>query len=180
LIFLFNFVILGNANKKVIKLKKYFLLVFTIVLVFIFCSNNMENTALVFNENEYINNYDNEYFYITSKKIQLNTNNFSNYFNDSDIKIIGVYPSLTKIYNDKIKQKISYYGFNTLYSIKVNINNFTNKYVSVLKNNNYIEEANMVYFDGVNIDKVLVYAPYNSIYFHSSNYGIFEYNIKEF
>lgn len=161
-------------------MKKIFLLVFTFVLVFIFYSNNVEKTSLVFNETDYINNYDNEYFYITSKKIQLNTNNLNNYFNDSDIKIMGIYPNTNKIYDKNIKQKINYYSFSSLYSNRVNINNFTNKYVSVLKNNNYIDEANLVYFDGINIDKVLVYAPYNSIYLHNSNYGIFEYEIKEF
>ena len=161
-------------------MKKIFLLVFTFVLVFIFYSNNIEKTSLVFNETDYINNYDNEYFYITSKKIQLNTNNLNNYFNDSDIKIMGIYPNTSKIYDKNIKQKINYYSFSSLYSNRVNINNFTNKYVSVLKNNNYIDEANLVYFDGINIDKVLVYAPYNSIYLHNSNYGIFEYEIKEF
>ena len=161
-------------------MKKIFLLVFTFVLVFIFYSNNIEKTSLVFNESDYINNYDNEYFYITSKKIQLNTNNLNNYFNDSDIKIMGIYPNTNKIYDKNIKQKINYYSFSSLYSNRVNINNFTNKYVSVLKNNNYIDEANLVYFDGINIDKVLVYAPYNSIYLHNSNYGIFEYEIKEF
>lgn len=161
-------------------MKKIFLLVFTFVLVFIFYSNNIEKTSLVFNESDYINNYDNEYFYITSKKIQLNTNNLNNYFTDSDIKIMGIYPNTNKIYDKNIKQKIDYYSFSSLYSNRVNINNFTNKYVSVLKNNNYIDEANLVYFDGINIDKVLVYAPYNSIYLHNSNYGIFEYEIKEF
>ncbi len=161
-------------------MKKIFLLVFTFVLVFIFYSNNIEKTSLVFNETDYINNYDNEYFYITSKKIQLNTNNLNNYFNDPDIKIMGIYPNTNKIYDKNIKQKINYYSFSSLYSNRVNINNFTNKYVSVLKNNNYIDEANLVYFDGINIDKVLVYAPYNSIYLHNSNYGVFEYDIKEF
>lgn len=161
-------------------MKKFFLLVFTFVLVFIFYSNNIEKTSLVFNESDYINNYDNEYFYITSKKIQLNTNNLNNYFTDSDIKIMGIYPNTNKIYDKNIKQKIDYYSFSSLYSNRVNINNFTNKYVSVLKNNNYIDEANLVYFDGINIDKVLVYAPYNSIYLHNSNYGVFEYDIKEF
>ena len=161
-------------------MKKIFLLVFIFVLVFIFYSNNIEKTSLVFNETDYINNYDNEYFYITSKKIQLNTNNLNNYFNDPDIKIMGIYPNTNKIYDKNIKQKINYYSFSSLYSNRVNINNFTNKYVSVLKNNNYIDEANLVYFDGINIDKVLVYAPYNSIYLHNSNYGVFEYDIKEF
>lgn len=161
-------------------MKKIFLLVFTFLLVFIFYSNNIEKTSLVFNESDYINNYDNEYFYITSKKIQLNTNNLNDYFNDFDIKIMGIYPNTNKIYDKNIKQKINYYSFSSLYSNKVNINNFTNNYVSILKNNNYIDEANLVYFDGINIDKILVYAPYNSIYLHNSNYGIFEYDIKEF
>ncbi len=161
-------------------MKKIFLLVFMLTLVFIFYSKAEDSTSLVFNENEYIDNYDYEYFYVDSKEIKLNTNNLNDYFSDKDIKIMGIYPNLEKIYNDSLKKRLSYYSFSPLYNNKININNFTNNYVSLLKNNNYIEEANMVYFDGINIDKVLVYASYNSIYLHDLNYNNFNYKVKEF
>lgn len=161
-------------------MKKIFLLAFSIVLVLLFYSKIDRQTSLVFNEFEYIDNYDHEYFYVSSKNITLNTNNLNNYFNDSDIKIIGVYPNLDKFYDENLKKKLNYFSFSSLYDNRTNINNFTNKYVSVLKNNNYIDEANLVYFDGINIDKVLIYAPYNSIYLHDLNYNNFDYKVKEY
>ena len=161
-------------------MKKLSLLVFTILLIFVIYSNKQIETELVFNENEYINNYDNDYFYISSKDIILNTNNLLDYFNDANIKIMGLYPNLDKIYDEDLKFKLNYYSFNPLYDNRTNINSFTNSYVSLLKNNNYIDEANMVYFDGININKILVYAPYNSIYLHNLDYKIFDYNVKEF
>lgn len=161
-------------------MKRVALLVFSLLLVFVFYSNAKEKTSLVFNEEEYIDNYDYEYFYVDSKNIQLNTNNLNEYFSDYDIKIMGIYPNLDKIYIGDLKKKLNYYSFSQLYSNTININNFTNKYVSLLKNNNYIEEANMVYFDGINIDRVLIYSSYNSIYEHDLKYHDFNYKVKEF
>lgn len=161
-------------------MKKFFLLVFMLTLVVIFYSKTEYNASLVFNENEYIDNYDSDYFYIISKDIKLNTNNLNDYFSDDDIRIMGIYPNLEKIYNDDLKKKLGYYSFSSLYNNKININNFINNYVKLLKNNSYIDEANMVYFDGINIDKVLVYTTYNSIYLHDSNYHGFNYKVKEF
>ena len=160
-------------------MKKVFLLVFMCMLVFLFYSKVENNTALVFKE-EYIDNYDHEYFYVTSKNIQLNTNNLDEYFSYFDIKIMGIYPNLDKIYIDNLKNKLSYYSFSQLYSNRININNFINKYVGLLKNNNYIEEANMVYFNGIDINKVLIYSSYNSVYEHDLKYHDFDYKVKEF
>lgn len=161
-------------------MKKFFLLVFMLTLVIVFYSKAEYDASLVFNEDEYIDNYDCEYFYISSKDIKLNTNNLSEYFSNEDIRIMGIYPNLEKIYNDDLKKRLGYYSFSALYDNKININNFTNNYVRLLKNNSYIDEANMVYFDGINIDKVLVYTTYNSIYLHDSSYHGFSYKVKEF
>lgn len=161
-------------------MKKIILLVFSLFLVFVFYSNYQEKTLLTFNEDEYINNYDYDYFYVTSKDIQINTNNLNDYFSDYDIKVMGIYPNLDKIYDNNLKNKLSYYSFSQLYNTNININNFVNKYVSLLKNNSYIEEANMVYFDGIDIDKALIYASYNSIYEHNLKYHDFDYKVKEF
>lgn len=161
-------------------MKKVILLVFSLFLVFIFYSNYQEKTLLAFNEDEYINNYDYDYFYVTSKDIRINTNNLDDYFSDYDIKVMGIYPNLDKIYDNNLKSKLSYYSFSQLYNTNINVNNFINKYVSLLKNNSYIEEANMVYFDGIDIDKTLIYASYNSIYEHNLKYQDFDYKVKEF
>lgn len=161
-------------------MKKFLLLVFSLVLVFIFYSKNQQDISLVFNENEYIDNYDHDYFYVFANDILLNTNNLIDYFNNTDIKIIGIYPKLDNIYENDLKKKLDYYAFSSLYNNRTNINNFTNYYVNILKNNNYIDMANLVYFDGINIDKIVIYASYNSIYLHDLKYKNFKYKIKEF
>ena len=161
-------------------MKKIFLLTLIIIGLFLF-NYKKEDVSLVFNENEYNNNYDFDYFYITSNKINLTTNNLLKYFNENDeFKIIGLYPKLDKIYNINVKNQLNYFGFNSLENNRSNLIDFTNNYVLKLKDNNYIEEANLVYFEGVKIDKVLVYASYNSIYSHNLKYNKFDYKVKDF
>ena len=161
-------------------MKKILLILFSIFLIYIFSSNTNINTEPVFNEQDYIENYDHDYFYVTSSKIDLNTNNIEDYFNDYDIKIIGLFPKLNKIYDEKLEKKLNYYSFNNLYDNRTYINNFTNNYVGLLKNNNYIDMANLVYFNGIDIDKILIYTSYNSIYRHDLNYKLFNYKVREF
>lgn len=161
-------------------MKKIFLLILIIIGLFLF-KYKKEDVSLVFNENEYNNNYDFDYFYITSNKINLTTNNLLKYFNENDeFKIIGLYPNLSNFYNINVKNQLNYFSFNSLENIRSNIIDFTNNYVLKLKDNNYIEEANLVYFEGVKIDKLLVYASYNSIYSHNLKYNKFDYKVKEF
>ncbi len=161
-------------------MKKIFLLIAIVFLSILFFSNSELRTAFVFNDGEYQDNYDSDYFYISSNKININTNNLEKYFNYDEMKIIGIYPNTDKIYDQTLKKNLSYYSFNPLKNLKTNINSFTNKFVSDLKNNNYIDMGNMVYFDGINIDSVLVYSPYHYIYLHNQLYNLFNYQVKEF
>lgn len=161
-------------------MKKIFLLIVIVFLSILFFSNSELRTAFVFNDREYQDNYDSDYFYISSNKININTNNLEKYFNYDEMKIIGIYPNTDKIYDQTLKKNLSYYSFNPLKNLKININSFTNKFVSELKNNNYIDMGNMVYFDGINIDSVLVYSPYHYIYLHNQLYNLFNYQVKEF
>ena len=161
-------------------MKKIFLLIAIVFLSILFFSNSELRTAFVFNDREYQDNYDSDYFYISSNKININTNNLEKYFNYDEMKIIGIYPNTDKIYDQTLKKNLSYYSFNPLKNLKTNINSFTNKFVSELKNNNYIDMGNMVYFDGINIDSVLVYSPYHYIYLHNQLYNLFNYQVKEF
>lgn len=161
-------------------MKKIFLLIVIVFLSILFFSNSELRTIFVFNDREYQDNYDSDYFYISSNKIKINTNNLEKYFNYDEMKIIGIYPNIDKIYNQTLKKNLSYYSFNPLKNLKININSFTNNFVSELKNNNYIDMGNMVYFDGINIDSVLVYSPYHYIYLHNQQYNLFNYQIKEF
>lgn len=161
-------------------MKKIIFLLFLVALTLIFYSSNSNDSIPVFNDTDYIDNYDHDYFYVSSKKVNLNSNNLEFYFDKNDIKIVGIYPTLDKIFEDSIKKKLNYYSFSYLYNNRANINNFTNNYVSILKNNNYIDLANTVYFDGINIEKVLIYTSYNQLYLHDLEFGVFDYKIKDF
>ena len=137
-----------------------------VLLSFSIFINSKTSIKLVFNEMEDKNiNLDNsyDYFYVKDKENNLNSSNLLKILSMDDIKIIGIYPNLKKINDSKVKEKLQYYNFSLINSDSINLNKFINNYVSILKNNNYIEQANLVYFDGIQIDKVLVYTSYNSI-----------------
>ena len=137
-----------------------------VLLSFSIFINSKTSIKLVFNEMEDKNiNLDNsyDYFYVKDKENNLNSSNLLKILSMDDIKIIGIYPNLKKINDSKVKEKLQYYNFSLINSNSINLNKFINNYVSILKNNNYIEQANLVYFDGIQIDKVLVYTSYNSI-----------------
>lgn len=147
-------------------MKKRLIFLMLVLLSFSIFINSKTSIKLVFNEMEDKNiNLDNsyDYFYVKDKESNLNSSNLLKILSMDDIKIIGIYPNLKKINDSKVKEKLQYYNFSLINSNSINLNKFINNYVSILKNNNYIEQANLVYFDGIQIDKVLVYTSYNSI-----------------
>lgn len=147
-------------------MKKRLIFLMLVLLSFSIFINSKTSIKLVFNEMEDKNiNLDNsyDYFYVKDKENNLNSSNLLKILSMDDIKIIGIYPNLKKINDSKVKEKLQYYNFSLINSNSINLNKFINNYVSILKNNNYIEQANLVYFDGIQIDKVLVYTSYNSI-----------------
>ena len=147
-------------------MKKRLIFLMLVLLSFSIFVNSKTSIKLVFNEMEDKNiNLDNsyDYFYVKDKENNLNSSNLLKILSMDDIKIIGIYPNLKKINDSKVKEKLQYYNFSLINSNSINLNKFINNYVSILKNNNYIEQANLVYFDGIQIDKVLVYTSYNSI-----------------
>lgn len=83
----------------------------------------------------------------------LNTNNFTNYFDDN-IEIIGIYPKVNMLYKEKIGNM--YYQFNKN-NIKQDIINFSKFYKKILQKNNFSNDLILINYNGINIEKVKVY-----------------------
>lgn len=127
-------------------MKKLLLVIFLIINIF-FINYKVENTDLkvvAINDNTY------KLYKLNTK---LTTKNILNYINE-EIKIIAIYPK-TKLVN-------YVYTF-TNSTNQNNLTLFTNEYRNLLRNNNYNKEANLISFNGIEIDKIIVSTTANNI-----------------
>lgn len=127
-------------------MKKLLLVIFLIINIF-FINYKVENTDLkvvAINDNAY------KLYKLNTK---LTTKNILNYINE-EIKIIAIYPK-TKLVN-------YVYTF-TNSTNQNNLTLFTNEYRNLLRNNNYNKEANLISFNGIEIDKIIVSTTANNI-----------------
>lgn len=125
-------------------MKKIIFFIIAILLLFSYKKN--ENTQLI------SNNIEDNVFDIYLLKTNINTKEIFKYINN-EIQIIEIYPKIKLNYNLNLK-KYSY-KFTTANN-KSNINLFINEYRRLLINNNYINDANMVGFKGIDIEKIKV------------------------
>ena len=127
-------------------MKKLLLVIFLIINIF-FINYKVENTDLkvvAINDNTY------KLYKLNTK---LTTKNILNYINE-EIKIIAIYP----------KTKLTSYVYTFTNSTnKNNLILFTNEYRNLLRNNNYNKEANLISFNGIEIDKIIVSTTANNI-----------------
>lgn len=130
-----------------------------IALIILLIIIKKPTTKEVFNEIE--DEYTYSYFYI--KKDNLNSTDLNELLKDELIQLIGIYPKIEKSWDTNLKEKIEYYSCSPIISKKENINRFINNYIQQLKNNNYIEEANKIFYEGIKIEKILIYAPNVSV-----------------
>ena len=127
-------------------MKKLLLVIFLIINIF-FINYKVENIDLkvvAINDNTY------KLYKLNTK---LTTKNILNYINE-EIKIIAIYP----------KTKLASYVYT--FTNSTNQNNlilFTNEYRNLLRNNNYNKEANLISFNGIEIDKIIVSTTANNI-----------------
>lgn len=89
------------------------------------------------------------YFDLYRINTNLTTKNILNYIN-KEIKIIAIYP---KVKNNKLQNYV--YTFSNTTN-ENNINLFINEYRSLLNKNNYIKEASLISFNGIEISKIIV------------------------
>lgn len=129
-------------------MKKIFILGLIVVVVTLIALTNEEETIVVNSELE-----DNEMLTVLLTVPGLNSNNFTNYFDDS-IEIIGIYPEVNMLYKKKIGNM--FYIFNKN-SIKQDINSFIKYYKGVLKKHNFNNDLVLIDYNGINIEKVKVY-----------------------
>lgn len=127
-------------------MKKLLLVIFLIINIF-FINYKVENTDLkvvAINDNTY------KLYKLNTK---LTTKNILNYINE-EIKIIAIYP----------KTKLANYVYT--FTNSTNQNNlilFTNEYRNLLRSNNYNKEANLISFNGIEINKIIVSTTANNI-----------------
>ena len=98
-------------------------------------------------------------FDIYKLSTNLNTKNILNYITE-EIDIIVIFPKTKSNYNSELKKYV--YSF-TLTTNQNNINLFTNQYRNLLIENNYYRDANLISFDGIYIDKIVIYTNQNSV-----------------
>lgn len=133
-------------------MKKYFILIVMIVLLII-SSNKQNQIQMVF---EY-----NDEDMLTANIVipNLNTKNFSNYFDDYT-EILGIYPKINMLYKNKIGKL--FYSFNQS-TVKENLLSFTKYYKNILKKNNYNNDLILTDYNGVSIEKVKVFLTYDKL-----------------
>lgn len=132
--------------KKIIALLFLFLFINILILYKPKIVPAFKETEIAFYENDY-NMYN-----INVENANVTTKNIMDYFKDIDI--IGITPYIDKIYEHKIINEIGYYEFGGK-DINYNINNFINKYISVLNKNGI--NSIPVNVNGIRIKLVKIY-----------------------
>lgn len=142
-------IINGGFMKKVI-------IVFGILLVSILIINKKDNTILV---NTTLDNIEegSQIFYLTIPN--LNTKNFSNYFNDES-DIVGIYPYVNPLYKNRVGNMFFIFDSKSLNS---NMTRFIKYYKNILQKNNFNNDLVMIDYNGVNIEKVKLYIEVNEL-----------------
>ena len=121
----------------------------TFLILLIVCMLIEEpTTQTVFDELENQDIVKNYYIEIDN----LNTNNFKEYFNG--LEVVALIPYINPVYKDRL---VEFYMYDGIY-------NFRKKYINILKQNGYYQEANKYILRPIVIEKVLVNASLNDIY----------------
>ena len=111
------------------------------ICIFLLLNFKEDKIITAFNENE-------EYsFYILEfLNKNISTNNFDKYF--SNLNVIWIEPYINELYADRIKKR---YQFD-------NLNKFKSKYLEILIDNGYRNEAINLKVEGIKIKKIKLYA----------------------
>jgi len=141
-----------NINNGDLMKKVLILLILIFIFSFILNKNKIQTVFSV--DTEY------EIYYLDFRKVNLNTNNFNDYFNNNNMDIIKIEPYVNPIYKDKIKNLNYLFDY---YSNESNIKKFKERYLKEIKNNNYIDDYNKYLINGIKIEMVKVYSNYKEI-----------------
>ena len=111
------------------------------ICIFLLLNFKEDKIITAFNENE-------EYsFYILEfLNKNISTNNFDKYF--SNLNVLWIEPYINELYADRIKKR---YQFD-------NLNKFKSKYLEILIDNGYRNEAINLKLEGIKIKKIKLYA----------------------
>jgi len=135
---------------------KRILFVFVVLLVSILIVNKKDNTILVNNTLDNIEN-GSQIFYLNIPN--LTTKNIFNYFNDENI-ILGIYPYVNPLYKKRVGNM--FFNFDSK-SLNSNVTRFISHYKTVLRKNNFNNDLTMVDYNGIKIEKVKLYMDGNEL-----------------
>lgn len=133
------------------------LFLFTLLNVIIFVGQDKATPVFNYLDIDLSNegkNYD--IYTLSFNDININTNNFDNYFNKLKLKILGIYPEINSLYVDKLKTNINYFAF-TNKDNSNNIEKFTLLYFDILSSYGFSNEIEKTHFNGIKIAKVKMY-----------------------
>ena len=89
----------------------------------------------------------------------INTNNIAHYFNQ--YTILSIIPNINPIYEKAIN--IKEYQFDNNKTIGLNIKEFSDIYINVLKENAFNIEASKCMYDGIKIKQLKIYVTNNQL-----------------
>lgn len=112
-------------------------------------------------------------FELLLSDIKITTNNFNDYF--KNYKIISITPYLNPIFKSKLKTDLTY-NFKNI-KLNNNLNNFIAFYEKQIRNSGYTQNIEMIYYQGIKIDKVVIFTNLKNIYELTEKYPKIKYNV---
>lgn len=132
------------------------ILVLIIVLNILIVFNQKKEALPVFAEEDF---RDNDYaiYNLIVDDVNITTRNINQYFQNMDIKILGIYPKINDLYQSKLSHKIGYYSFK---KAVVNQNTVELELIlkKMLKDYGFNGEIEKIEINGVEISKIKIYA----------------------
>ncbi|HHU54383.1 MAG TPA: hypothetical protein GXZ63_01035 [Mollicutes bacterium] len=133
------------------------IIMFILVINILISFREENNVKPVFLENSV--NYDSEYkiYNLNVADAYVTTKTLNNYFYESNIKVLGIYPKLNYLYEKKLFNKSNYYAFKKN-TIAINTFEFETQFKKILKNYGLNGEVEKIDLYGVTIGKIKIYA----------------------
>ncbi|NLM63619.1 MAG: hypothetical protein GX190_04835 [Mollicutes bacterium] len=143
------------------KKKLFILLLLILIMNVLIFYNKKENDELVFADKD-IQEHEYAIYNLNVDDLNITSKNVSQYFQETEVKILGIYPKINKLYQNKFSNKIGYYSFNKAI-VNQNLTELETMFKKLLKDYGLNNEIEKVEINGVGISKIRVYASNNDL-----------------